>query len=186
MRTLPTTQLFLLTANNAYMGSRAVMAASRMLLSPASTSLRLVPLADETAAYITVWLRRITVVLVVCYASAEAGLLFGLPWSIYDAIMRVCLLVVTLFLVIIILQNRSAVADVLRAPALAENETPDRPRRAMRSLRDRFAEVWHLVAIAWLIAAWGVWALEVRDGFPRLLRVSALTLLIVEARWTSA
>ena len=176
---LPTTQLFLLTANNAYLASRAVMAGSRMLLSPASSHLRLVPLADETAAYITVWLRRITVVLVVAYASAEAGLLFGLPWTIYDAIMRICLLIVTLFLVIIILQNRQAVSDTLRAPPIGEGDAPDRMRRGMRALRDRLAEVWHLIAIAWLIAAWGVWALELHDGFGRLLRVSALTILIL-------
>ncbi|HYF06590.1 MAG TPA: mechanosensitive ion channel domain-containing protein, partial [Acetobacteraceae bacterium] len=179
VRPFPTTELFLLTANNAYLASRALMSAFRMLLSPASAHLRLVPVTDETAAYITVWLRRITIVLVTGYASAEAGLLFGLPWSIYDAIMRVCLLIVTLFLVIIILQNRQAVAELLRAPVLESGDEPDRMRRSLRLLRDRAAEVWHLIAIAWLIAAWGVWALEVREGFPRLLRVSALTIVIV-------
>ncbi len=175
---LPTTQLVILTVNNAYMVSRAVMASSRMLLSPASAQLRLLPVADETAAYITVWLRRITLVLVAGFASAEAGLLFGLPWSAYDAITRVCLLAVTLLLVIVILQNRAAVAEVLRAPDLPEGVDPGPSRRLARGLRDRLAEVWHLVAILWLFAAWGVWALEVRDGFYRLARVSAATVLI--------
>ncbi|WP_246503890.1 mechanosensitive ion channel domain-containing protein [Plastoroseomonas arctica] len=175
---LPTTQLVILTVNNAYMVSRAVMASSRMLLSPASAQLRLLPVADETAAYITIWLRRITLVLVAGYAAAEAGLLFGLPWSAYDAITRICLLVVTLLAVIVILQNRAAVAEVLRAPDLPEGVDPGPSRRLARGLRDRLAEVWHLVAILWLFAAWGVWALEVRDGFYRLARVSAATVLI--------
>ena len=144
-----------------------------MLLSPASPMLRLLPVADETAAYITVWLRRITFVLVVGYAAAEAGLQFGLPWNAYDSILRVCLLLVTLFLIIVILQNRAAVSDTLRAPELPEGEEPPASRRMLRAVRDRAAEVWHILAIAWLIAAWGVWALEVQGGFWRLMRVSA-------------
>ena len=176
---LPTTELVLLTVNNAYMASRAVMVASRMALSPASPMLRLLPVADETAAYITIWLRRITVVMVVGYAVAEAGLQFGLPWTAYDSILRVCALLVTMFLVIVILQNRTAVSDVLRAPELPEGAAPDASRRLLRSIRDRAAEVWHFIAIAWLVAAWGVWALEIKGGFWWLIRVSLLTLLVL-------
>jgi hypothetical protein len=99
VRPLPTTELVLLTANNSYMALRAVMAGSRMLFSPASAHLRLVQVADETAAYVTVWVRRIALVAITGYAVAEAGLLFGLPWGAYDGILRFSLLVVSLFLV---------------------------------------------------------------------------------------
>jgi small-conductance mechanosensitive channel len=174
-----TSEIVMLTVNNAYMASRAVMVASRMALSPASPMLRLLPVADETAAYITIWLRRITVVMVVGYAVAEAGLQFGLPWTVYDSILRVCALLVTMFLVIVILQNRTAVSDVLRAPELPEGATPDATRRVLRVVRDRAAEVWHFIAIAWLIAAWGVWALAIPGGFWRLIRVSLMTLLVL-------
>jgi small-conductance mechanosensitive channel len=176
---LPTTELVLLVANNAYIAVRAVLVMARMLFSPNSAHLRLVSLHDETAAYITVWLRRIVTVLVVGWALAEAGLLFGVPWAVYDAITRMVLLIASLFLVIIILQNRQAVADVLRAPELKPGDNPDRSRRVFRALRDRVAEVWHLMAILYLFALWGVWALEVRDGFERLLRASAITLGII-------
>jgi small-conductance mechanosensitive channel len=181
VRPLPTTELVLLVANNSYMALRAVMAGSRVLLSPASAHLRLVQVADETSAYITIWIRRVMAVAITGYAVAEAGLLFGLPWTAYDAILRVSLLIVTLLLVIVILQNRGAVADALRAPELPDGEALDRARRLFRTLRDRLADVWHLLAILWLFAAWGVWALEIRDGFARLLRVSALTALILGA-----
>ncbi|WP_426954511.1 mechanosensitive ion channel domain-containing protein [Muricoccus radiodurans] len=179
VRPLPTTELVLLLANNAYIAIRAVMAAARMLFSPNSAHLRLVHIHDETAAYITVWLRRIVVVLVVGWAVAEAGLLFGVPWAVYDAITRFVLLIASLFLVIIILQNRHTVSEVLRAPELKPGDDPDRSRRMFRALRDRLAEIWHLLAILYLFALWGVWALEVRDGFERLLRASAYTLLIL-------
>jgi small conductance mechanosensitive channel len=176
---LPTTELVLLLANNAYIAIRAVMLASRMLFSPNSSHLRLVPMQDETAAYITIWLRRIVAVLVVGWAVAEAGLLFGVPWAVYDAISRFCLLVVSLFLIIVVMQNRHLVADRLRAPELKPGDHPDRSRRMFRALRDRLAEVWHVLAILYLLALWGVWALEVRDGFERLLRASALTLAVL-------
>ena len=179
VRPLPSTQLVMLTANNAYIASRVVMAAARMLLSPASSHLRILPVLDETAAYATIWLRRIVIVLVSSYAVAEAGLQFGLPWSAHDSILRIALLLVTLFLVIIILQNRHSVSAFLRAPELAEGEEPDQARRFFRMLRDRASDVWHLVAIAWLIAAWGVWALEIQNGFWRLLKVSFGTILIL-------
>ena len=179
VRPLPSTQLVMLTANNAYIASRVVMAAARMLLSPASTHLRILPVLDETAAYVTIWLRRIVLVLVSSYAVAEAGLQFGLPWSAHDSILRIALLLVTLFLVIIILQNKQSVSAFLRAPELAEGEEPDQARRFFRMLRDRASDVWHLVAIAWLIAAWGVWALEIQSGFWRLLKVSFGTILIL-------
>ncbi len=181
VRPLPTTELTLLIANNAYIACRAVLVAARMLFSPNSAHLRLVPLYDETAAYITVWLRRIVVVLVVGWAVAEAALLFGVPWAVYDAITRVVLLVATLFLVIVILQNRHAVAEFLRAPELRPGDEPDSSRRLFRALRDRLAEVWHIVAILYLIALWAVWALQIRDGFGVLLRVSAATLGILAA-----
>jgi len=179
VRPLPTTELVLLTANNAYMALRAVMAGSRMAFSPASSHLRLMPATDETAAYITVWVRRIAVVAITGYAVAEAGLLFGLPWSAYDAVLRLSALMVSLLMVVVILQNRGPVAEALRAPPLPEGKAPARMRRVFRTLRDRLADIWHLLAILWLLALWGVWALEVRDGFERLLHVSAVTILIL-------
>ncbi|MBE9607519.1 mechanosensitive ion channel [Acetobacteraceae bacterium H6797] len=179
VKPLPTTELVLLTANNAYIVYRALMLAARMLLSPNSAHLRLLPVSDETAAYITVWLARIVAVSVVGYAVTEAGLLFGLPWGVYDALQRLVLLIVSLFFVIIVLQNRLAVADLLRAPELKEGEEPTQGRRLLRGLRDRMAEVWHFLAILYLLALWAVWALEIHDGFVRLLRSSLLTLAIL-------
>jgi len=179
VRPLPTTELVLLTANNSYIALRAVMALSRMIFSPASSILRLVPCLDETAAYVTIWVRRVAGIAIFGYAVAEAGLLFGLPWAAHDAILRLSALVVSLLLIIVILQNRAAMANLLRAPDLRPGDQPDRMRRMLRTLRNRLADIWHLLAILWLLALWGVWALEVQDGFERLLRVSLATLLII-------
>jgi small-conductance mechanosensitive channel len=178
---LPTSQLVLLTANNAYIAARLAMAVSRVLLSPASDHLRLLPLTDETAAYVTVWLRRILALGIGGYAVAEAGLLLGLTWGAYDAVLRLALLGVSLFFIIIVLQNRAAVAERLRAPELPAGAAPDRAMRLLRALRNRLSEVWHLLAIAYLIALWGVWALEITDGFARLLRSTVLSVVALAA-----
>lgn len=179
VRPLPTTQLLMLIANNTYIFGRLIMALSRMLLSPAAPSLRLVPWGDMPAAYVSLWLRRLTMVVIWGYALSEAGLLFGLPWGAYDAIQRLMLLIVSLFLGIIVLQNRVAVARLLRAPPLKEHEKPDRTRRSLRSARDRLAEIWHILAILYLLALWSVWALQIQDGFSRLLGASVVTVVVL-------
>ncbi|MFC3126954.1 mechanosensitive ion channel family protein [Pseudoroseomonas globiformis] len=178
---LPTTELVLLTANNAYLFIRVVMALGRMLLSPASARLRLVPCSDFTAAYVMLWLGRVVTVLTAGYAVAEAGLFFGLPWGVYDAIRRLTLLAVSVFFGIIVLQNRVPVAQWLRAPALRPSDAPNRARIAARRFRDGLAEIWHILAILYLLALWAVWALQIEDGFARLLRASVLTLLVLGA-----
>ncbi len=179
VRPLPTTQLLMLIANNTYIFGRVIMAFSRMILAPSAPSLRLVPLRDMQAAYISLWLRRIALVVLSGFALSEAGLLFGLPWGAYDAVQRLMLLIVSLFLGIIILQNRVALARLLRAPGLKEGDRPDRARRALRSARDRLAEVWHVLAILYLLALWGVWALQIEDGFSRLLSASLVTVVVL-------
>ena len=85
---------------------------------------------------------------------------------------------VSLFLVRIVLQQRQAVAAVLRAPPLEPEERPDRSRLMLRALRDRLAEIWHVIVILWLFAGWMVWALALENGFERLLKGTLWTLLI--------
>ncbi len=175
----PSERVILWTVALAYIGARGFMVAGRLLFSPASNHLRVLPVADETAAYATVWLRRIALVAVGAFALSEFALLLAMPPNIQAGILRVGLLVVSVFIAIIVLQNRLPVAQFLAARPLPEGETPDRSRRLLRLLRDRLADAWHVVAILWVVALWGVWALEVERGFERLLRASLLTVLAV-------
>lgn len=179
VRPLPTTQLVLLIANNAYIACRLLGVLSRLALAPAVPGLRPLPVSDETAAYVDLWLRRLWVILVCGYALAEAGLLFGLPWGAYDAIQRLSHLVISIALGVMVLQNRVAVARVLRAPPLRPGDRPHRARAAARRFRDGLAEIWHILAILYLLAVWAVWALQIEHGLYRLLRASLLTLLVL-------
>ena len=77
-----------------------------------------------------------------------------------------------------VLQHRRAVADALRAGELKPGDDPDRARLALRGGRDQLADVWHVLVILWLFAAWAVWALALEDGFNRLLRATAMTVVV--------
>ncbi len=175
----PSQRIIIWTVANAYLSARGVMVVVRLLFSPASNHLRLLPCADETAAYVTVWMRRIALVSVTAYASSEFALLLAMPLSVQNGMLRLGSFVVSVLVVIMVLQNRLAVAQLLAAPPLAEGELPGRGRAMMRALRDRLADVWHVLTILWVVALWASWAMDLDNGVDRLLRASAFTLVVV-------
>ena len=169
----PSQRVLLIVANNAYLAARLARAVGRLVFAPEVPQLRLIPMADETAAYCQVWLRRISVWVVTGYAVAEAVLIFGLGQAAHDGLVRFVEFVLMLFLVLIVLQNRAAVAAVIRAPEEA--------RGPWTVARNRLADVWHLLAVAYLVAGWAVSALQISDGYAYLLRFTATTLAVLGA-----
>lgn len=175
----PSQRVIIWTVANAYIVAHGFMVVVRLLFSPASNHLRLLPVADETAGYITVWMRRIALVSVTAYALSEFALLLAMPLSVQNGVLRLGLLIVSIFVIIIVLQNKLGVAQWLAARPLREGEVPDRWRAMLRGLRDRLADAWHILAILWVVAVWGVWALGLEGGSERLLRSSLSTVLVV-------
>ena len=175
----PSNRLVMEAVTFAYMAARAVMAAGRLVFAPGLTRLRLIRCDDETAAYATLWIRRLALTGVTFYATAEVAKLFGLPQGAYESIWRLGLLVLSLLVAQIVLQNRATVAALLDAPDLAAGDVPTRSRVFMRAARSRLAEAWHVVVILWLLAAWTVWALEIDRGFERLAEASLATIGII-------
>jgi small-conductance mechanosensitive channel len=175
----PSNRLVMEAVTFAYMAARAVMAAGRLVFAPGLVRLRLIRCDDETAAYATLWIRRLAFTGVTFYATAEVAMLFGLPQGAYESIWRLGLLVLSLLVAQIVLQNRASVAALLDAPDLADGDVPTRSRALMRAARSRLAEAWHVVVILWLLAAWTVWALEIDRGFERLAGASLATIGII-------
>ena len=89
----------------------------------------------------------------------EVGLLLGLSDLAHDALQKGVGLVLHLCLVYIVIRNRRQVRHWLRAPAGATG--------LIASVRNRFARVWHWVALFFLVAGWLVWAVEVPHGYRR-------------------
>jgi small-conductance mechanosensitive channel len=140
---------------------RVLTSVTRLLVAPKSPRLRLLPLSDAAAQYILTWFRRIAAVSVFGYAITEVGLLFGLYRVAHDALLKLVMLVVCVFLIVIVLQQRAMVAAFIAAQPEAIGP--------MAALRNRLARVWHVVAIFYLLALWAVWAFQVPNGFSRLL-----------------
>ena len=177
----PSNRLVMEAVTLAYMAARALMAAARLVFAPGLTRLRLIRCNDETAIYATLWIRRIALTGVTFYALAETVMLFGLPHGAHETIWRIGLLVLSLLVAVVVLQNRAAVAGLLDASDLAEGDIPSRSRVWMRAARTRLAAGWHILAILWLLAAWTVWALEIERGFERLASASLATIGIIVA-----
>jgi moderate conductance mechanosensitive channel len=164
---MPTTRLVILAVVNAYALSRGLICAVRALVGPFG----LLRMRAETAAYIEIWARRIAGVAVSGIAFANVALLLGLHRGGYAGLLRLVMLVVHLFIVVIILQCRKQVADMIRAP-------DGREGIAARA-RNRLAAVWHYLAITLDIALWAVWALNIRNGYSLLLQYFVGTVAVI-------
>jgi small-conductance mechanosensitive channel len=158
----PATQAVLWVAVTAYLAVRIATAVTRSLVSPEYPSLRMVHLSDQGAAYTLVWVRRLAAVAGFGYAATLIGVQFGLPVTARDAFLKAVALLDHLFLVVIVLQCRRPVAERIRSHA-------SRLTIAGR-VRNRIAQVWHLIAIFFVLALWLVWAAQVRNGYAKLWR----------------
>jgi moderate conductance mechanosensitive channel len=166
-----TPRLVILAIVNAYVLCRGAMCVARTLVSP--NPLSLLTIRGETAAYVEIWTRRIVTVGVFGVALANVALLLGLYRPGYEALVRLVMLTIHLFVVVIILQCRRPVAQFVRSA--------DGSRGMLAVMRGRAADSWHYVAIAVVMAVWAVWAFNVRNGYALLLQYFVGTAVVVMA-----
>ncbi len=168
-------RLVVIAVVDAYAVCIALLSVARMLLSPRASRLRLFQLPDTLAAYLMRWTRRFVIVAVFGYAIAEVGLLLGMSDLAHEGLEKATGFVLHTFLAIIVLQKRRAVRRRLRAPPGATGATA--------RMRNALASVWHWIALFFIVAIWLVWAVEIPDGFVRLLHFFVVTaLLLIGAR----
>ena len=169
-----TVRLVALAAISAAVIAWAAGAAARLTFTPLAPSLRLIAPDDRTAAYLYVWFRRLVRVAVYGYFGVEAALALGLPAAGGEAVLKLVGLVFVTMALLVVLQNRAAVARWIHgAPS------QDAGGRGLRALRERLADVWHILAALYLIAVAIVWVLDVAGGFAFVARASALSLVTV-------
>ena len=158
---------------DAYVFCRVVTCVVRLLVAPREPRLRLVHISDEGARFAVRLTRWVVGVGAAGNAMGQVGLMLGMYLSARQAWFKLVALVVMLMLIVGVLRCRRAVAHRLRAPP---GETG-----AVAALRNRYAEIWHLIAIFWLVAVWLVWAVELEDGTARLVEfaVSTSAVLVV-------
>lgn len=162
-------------ALDAYVFCRVVLCFVRLLVAPRYPQLRLVHVSDEGARFAVRLTRWVVGVGAAGYAVGQIGLLLGMYLAARQAWFKLVALVIVLVLIGGVLRCRRAVALRLRAPG-GETGT-------LAALRNRFARVWHLVAIFLLAATWLVWAVEVQDGIARLAGFVLSTSAVLAAAW---
>ena len=164
-----TTQLVILAIVNAYALNRVLVTIVRAIAS--SSRLSLLPVREETGAYIEIWARRIATIGVFGIALANVALLLGLYRGAYHALIRLVMLAVHLLVVVVILQRRRPVARAIRAANDNHN--------ALAAVRNRVANWWHVLAITVVMALWVVWAMNVHNGYALLLQYLLGTLAVI-------
>jgi len=179
------TGLVTLAIVNANLLAMVVLAAARMVLAPRAENLRLFPIGHETASYLYIWARRFAAIGVYGYFFVEAGLLLGLPHGAYAVLLKVVGFVLMAMAIVLVMQNRRAVRERLRGAPRDEAEPAPAAgaRRSLRSIAEWAGAVWHVAAIALLIALFVTWALEIPDGYRFLLRGFVLTVLVGAVAW---
>jgi small conductance mechanosensitive channel len=153
---------------------QAVLLAARAVLTPRMPSLRLLPIGDETAAYLYVWIKRFSYLILYAYFVLQPDVL-RVPGQILRGLMHLVGLVVALLLVIFVLQNRETVASWLRG----QPATAGPVRGAFGAVRRFLASVWHLLAIAYLAGTYVVWSLHIPGGLELMFRGAVITTVLL-------
>jgi small conductance mechanosensitive channel len=149
-----------------------VMAVARLLLAPGRDDLRLFPLTGETAGYLTVWVRRFAIALIFGYCLIEALRLLGLDRAAHLALLRLLGIVLAALAILFVLQNRTPVRQWL------QRSSADRVTAAGRQFRARLGDIWHVLAIVYIVACLFVWSTDIRGGINDLVRATFATGLV--------
>lgn len=168
---------------------------SGALLAPRAPGLRLFRISDETAAYLQVWVRRLTVVAFYGYALTQLAAVIGVDPALREVVSRAWGLLLAGMSVIVVLQNRTALAQRIAGGPLADAATPplsDEPLASplpepvepgaqlprFQAFRRQLARMWHILAIGYIAAFYLVWSFQIEGGFAFLFRATVLTAIL--------
>ncbi|CAO3415156.1 mechanosensitive ion channel domain-containing protein [Azospirillum doebereinerae] len=183
----PRVRLVALAVVNATVIVQVLLIGVRLLIAPEAANLRLIRTSDEGAKRAYVWTRRLIAASVYGYFLAEGAYVLGLPLGAYGALLKLLGVLIAGMLITLILRNRTDVADWMRGNPLSGNGDPvataqreaEGQGAVLRSARRRFAEIWHILAILYVVVTFGVWVLNVYGGFEYLARATAVTVVAV-------
>jgi small conductance mechanosensitive channel len=161
---------------SAYALGRVILVAANTLFMPGASGIRLLPVTDETATYLSIWARRLTFTCVWGYFAIQAFKMLGLPKSGYAFSLKVLGLVVATLLVIFVLQNRQTVATWIRSQGQATGLSGK-----VQGLRNRLADIWHVLAGLYILVAFLIWALQVKGGIEYVGQATLMTVAILIA-----
>ncbi len=167
----PIARIGILGLINAYVVCRIVMSVLRAFIGPSATATSVFILPAEAVAAAETWTRRIVGVTVFGLALANIARALGLERRGYWALVKLVVLIPHLLLVVVTVRYRRAIASVIRAPA---------GRRGLVAvLRNRFADVWHYLAIFANLALWAIWAFRIPNGYSVVAYYASVAILVL-------
>ncbi len=174
----PLVSLATLAIINATVIVLGVIALSQFVLAPRFVNLRLIKIGDKPATFLHRWICTIATILSYGGFGIAAARLLGLPAGAAHAAFKVVGLVVLIILVSLIVGKRKPVARWIRGDQKTK-KAGNMPSTALWSTRRRLANVWHLLAIAYLLILFGVWIFAVEGGFEFVLRATVVSVAAV-------
>ncbi len=158
------------TALRCFIVAGALIAIVNTLFAPGSPSLRLLLVSDRMAALVTFWLRTGLLVGAWGFSSIFVMQTLGLSAFASLALAKALMLLEHTLLAGLIVRSRRDVAHRLQPPRRVRGV----PRRILATLAAR----WWIYAIVLDYAFWIIWALDIKNGYATLWKISLETLLV--------
>jgi small-conductance mechanosensitive channel len=163
------TRLMIAGVVNAYVLVRLILVVCRGAFCAPKAKLRLLHVSNAAAAFLTIWCRRIGLVIVLGYAALQIGALSGMNLDMQHGLGRIIGLIIHVMLIIMVLKRRREVEAWLRGP-------PVERRSLWQEVKARIASVWHIQAIILIVLVWVVYATEVANGIGHPLHLILTTM----------
>jgi moderate conductance mechanosensitive channel len=191
-------------AIEAFLTARLLIVAARtVLITPREIAWEFPPISAESASYLFIWTRRFVDLTVYGSSIGIIAPLLEVPEPVVQTINKLVALAIAVMSIMFVVQNRVPVAHWLRPrshPVPAEIDvsgdidasgsapeaepplailTPRHP--ALDFLRHRIADIWHGLAVVYIVGIFCVYALKIEGGFSFLFRASLLTVAVIIA-----
>lgn len=169
-----------ITAYAAAAGIGTLIAA---VFEPDRPALRVVVLGDAAARRLSAVARRFAGIAVWGYYTIDVLRILGLPPSGFESLMKLLGLVLAIRAIMLVIEFRRPVSAWIRGAGrklAGDGELLGRPEidRRLAGARSLLADIWHVLAMLYVLAAFVIWALRVEGGFEFLLRATLLTAAI--------
>ena len=149
-----------------------IILAARIIMSPATRALRLLPLQDQDAAFLYRWIVRISVVAAIFITPGIIFLDAGRSEALYNLFFIASGLSVSILMIAMIWQSRHRVTEAICADAAGGVCVES-------SLRTKFARTWHYFAILYVAGSGTFWLINVFLGSKgRIINLIASLFLI--------
>ncbi|TVR06064.1 MAG: mechanosensitive ion channel protein MscS [Salinarimonadaceae bacterium] len=143
---------------NAFLVAEGLKVAVRGVFMPHCGALRFLPIGDTTANYWYFWLSRVVSLLVYAFLFIAPIVTWNLTAASGQAIRALAVFTACMIGIVLVLQNKALVRELLmRRVARGQKDALGRMSQAL-------AQLWHILAIGYLLVAFFVWVADPRTA----------------------